>query len=117
MGCRLILVFIVFTPYSFRGKSLNQAHPSGTILDGRVLSIGDFTLTGLPGNRVAATLRACSMVGACTATAKRAVPERSSTEIFAIRITSSLSPSTADGAECPTSFALIPIQTIHSNSS
>ena len=52
------------------------------------------------------------MVGARTATAKRAVPERSSTEIFAIRITSSRLPSTTDCTECPTSFASIPIQTI-----
>ena len=34
--------------------------------------------------------RACWRVGACTATAKRAVPERTSIEIFAIRIASSL---------------------------
>src|SRR5215204_861020 len=57
----------------------------------------------LPGYRVAAMLRACWMVGACTATAKHAVPERSSIEIFAIWIASSPSPSTTNGAECPSS--------------
>ena len=55
-------------------------------------SIGGFTVTALPGNRVATMFRACWRLRACTATAKRAAPERTSIEIVAIWITHLLSP-------------------------
>ena len=60
-------------------------------------SIGNFTLAMLPGYRAAAMLRACRMLLACTATAKRAVSEWTSIETFTVWITSFFLHSTYSG--------------------
>ena len=75
--------------------SLAQAAESSTKKPSEL--IGNFTLATLPGYRTATMLRACRMLLACTATAKRAVSERTSIETFTMWITSFFPPSTYFG--------------------